>query len=92
MSAPVARAIGLTLTKTYGHCYSMDGKQVLLMGQVKHAQAILVAYPDKHLKLTILVADILASNGMLLSRTFYKDLGDIKMDWSEAMIPVGKRK
>lgn len=62
------------------------------MGQVKDAQAVLAAYLDKRLKLTILVADIPASYGMILSRTFCKDLrGEIKMDWSEVVIPVGNR-
>ena len=45
------------------------------------------------MKLTILVADIPASYGMLLSRTFCKDMGgEIKMDWSKTYIPVRKKK
>lgn len=48
---------------------------------------------NKRVKLTILVANIPASYGMLLRRTFCKDLGgEIKMDWSEAIIPLGKQK
>lgn len=40
-----------------------------------------------------MVVDIPASYGMLLSRTFCKDLGgEIKMDWSEAKIPIGRQK
>lgn len=71
----------------------MDGKQVPLIGQVKDAQAMLAACPDKRVNLTILVADIPASYGMLLSRTFCKELGgEIKMDWSEAIVPLGKQK
>lgn len=54
---------------------------------------MLATYLDKRLKLTILVADIPASYGILLSKTFCKDLGgEIKMDWSEAVIPVGKKR
>ena len=93
MPAPVAKVLGLDLTKMYGRCYSMDDKQVPLIGQVKDVQVVLHAYPDKRLKLTILIADIPASYGMLLSRTFCKDMGgEIKMDWSEASILVGKKK
>ena len=33
----VAKSLGLTLTKTFGRCYLMDGKQVPIMGQVKDA-------------------------------------------------------
>jgi hypothetical protein len=93
MPQPVAKALGLELTKTFGCFYSMDGKQVPLVGQVKDIQSILYVCPEKRVKLTILVADIPASYGMLLSKTFYKDMGgEIKMDWSEAYIPVGKKK
>lgn len=93
MPQSVAKALGLELTRTFGCCYAMDGKQVPLVGQVKDVQAVLYACPEKGVKLTILVADILASYGMLLSRTFCKEMGgEIKMDWSEAYIPVGKRK
>ncbi len=92
MPKVVAQALGLDCNPTLGSCYSMDGKQVPLIGQVKDAQAILYAFPEKRVKLTILVADILPSYGMLLSRTFCKDLGgEIKLDWSEAYIPVGKK-
>ena len=71
----------------------MDGKQVPLVGQVKDVQAILYVFLDKRLNLTILVADIPTSYGMLLSRTFCKDMGgEIKMDWSKAYILVGKKK
>lgn len=81
MPQPVAKALGLELTKTFGCCYAMDGKQVPLVGQVKDVQAVLYACPEKRVRLTILVVDIPASYGMLLSRTFCKDIGrEIKMD------------
>ncbi|GLJ13010.1 hypothetical protein SUGI_0203320 [Cryptomeria japonica] len=93
MPSSVSRSLGLTLTKTFGRCYLMDGKQVPLIGQVKDVQVVLAACPDKRVRLTILIADIPASYGMLLSRTFYKELGgEIKMDWLEAIIPLGKQK
>lgn len=37
MPSTVAEALGLTLTKTFGKCYSMDSKQVPLLGQIKDA-------------------------------------------------------
>lgn len=93
MPQPVAKALGLELTKKFGCCYAMDGKKVPLVGEVKDVQSVLYACPEKRVKLTILVADIPASYGMLLSRTFCKDMGgEIKMDWSEAYIPMGKKK
>jgi hypothetical protein len=93
MPYPVAKALGLTLTKAHGKCYSMDAKQVPLLGQIKDAQVALALHPEKKLLLTILVADIPASYGLLLSRSFCRDLGgEIKLDWSQATIPIGNKK
>ena len=92
MPKVVAQALGLDCNRTLGSCYSMDGKQVSLVGQIKDVQAILYACPEKRVKLTILVANIPPSYGMLLSRTFCKDMGgEIKMDLSEAIIPIGNK-
>lgn len=91
MPSTVAKALGLSLTKSFGKCYSMDSKQIPLLGQIKDAQVVLASHLDKRIKLTILIADIATSYGMLLSRTFCRDLGgEIKMDWSQAIIPIGK--
>jgi hypothetical protein len=71
----------------------MDAKQVPLLGQIKDAQVALASHPEKKLLLTILVADIPANYGLLLSRSFCRDLGgEIKLDWSQAMIPIGNKK
>ena len=71
----------------------MDSKQVPLLGQIKDAQVALASHPEKKLLLTILLADIPASYGLLLSRSFCQDLGgEIKLDWSQAMIPIGNKK
>lgn len=89
MLAVVAKALDLPLTKTFGKCYSMDSKQVPLVGQIKDAQVSLAAFPKKRIKLTILVADIPTSYGMLLSITFCQDLGgEVKMDWSQVITPI----
>jgi len=79
----VAKALGFNLTKVHGRCYSMDSKQVCFLGQIKDAQVALASHPEKKLLLTILVAYILASYGLLLSRIFCWELGgEIKLDWS----------
>ena len=84
MPAKVANALGLTLTKSFGNCYSMENKQVPLKGQIKDAQVALASHPKKKLLLTILAADILASYGLLLRNFFCRDLGgEIKLDWSK---------
>lgn len=92
-SISVAKSLGITLTKTFGRCYSMDAKQVPQMGRVKETQGFLASFPDKRVELTILVVDIPSSYGMLLSRTFCKYMGgEIKMKWSKTIILVGKNK
>ena len=45
MSAIVAKALDLPLTKTFGKFYSMDYKKVPLVGQIKDAQVSLATYP-----------------------------------------------
>lgn len=93
MSSTIACALVFPLTKTFGHFYSMDTKKVPLIGQVKDAQVALASYPAKRLKLTILMVDIPASYGMLLSKSLYKDMGGkIKLYWSHAIIPIGNKK
>lgn len=89
MPTKVANALGLTLTKTFGKCFSMENKQVPLISQIKDCQFAFVAYPNKRIKMTILVVDVLASYGILLEINLCKDVGgEINMDWSEARIPV----
>ena len=70
----------------------MDVRQVPLIGQVKDAQVALASHPAKIMKLTILVANIPTSYGMILSRSFCRDMGgEIKLDWSHAIIPIGDK-
>ncbi|KAH9313222.1 hypothetical protein KI387_028257, partial [Taxus chinensis] len=57
----VANALGLTLTPVNDTCYSMESKQVPLVGRIKDARVALADYPDKKILLTILVVDIPAS-------------------------------
>ena len=92
MPSKVANALGVSLNKPSRKLYSTEVKQVPLVSQLKDAQVALAAHPEKNLKLNILVADIPTSYGMLLSRIFCKDLGgEIKMDMSHALIPIGDK-
>lgn len=60
---------------------------------MKYAQVALVNNPTKRMKLTILVVDIPTRYDMLFSRIFYRDMGgEIKIDWSHAIIPMGNNK
>ena len=75
MPSSIAKALGLAVTKNYGKFYSMYGKQVPIISQVKDAQEVLVVYPDKRLKLTILVAKIPMSYIIFLIINFCRDMG-----------------
>ena len=74
MSSIVACALGLSLTETFGCCYSMDVKNFLEKGQGKDAQVSLASHPTKRLKLPIFVVIIPTSYDMLLSRSFCRDM------------------
>ena len=89
MPMSVGKSLGLPLTKTFGHYYSMDAKKVPLIGQIKNSQVALATKLAKCMMLTILVANIPMSYVMLLSRSFYKDMwGEVKIDYSHAIIPM----
>ena len=71
----------------------MDAKQVPLLGKIKDTEVALASHLENKLLLTILVADILASYELLLSRSFCRDLGgEIKLGWSQLVIPIGNKK
>lgn len=66
MSLKVADALGLTLTKIFGQYYSMENKQVPCVGKIKDAQFAFASFPEKKIKMTILVVDVPASYRMFL--------------------------
>ena len=77
----MAKVVDVPLTKTFGKCYAMESKQIPLIGKIKDSHVDLVELPKKRLQLTILVTYILANYGMLLSRSFCKELGgELKLD------------
>ncbi|KAH9299256.1 hypothetical protein KI387_030938, partial [Taxus chinensis] len=61
MPGKVANALGLNLTRAFGHQYSMETKEVPLVGRIKDAQVAFTTYPNKRVKVTILDADMFAT-------------------------------
>ena len=93
MPYSIAKALGITLTNVHGRCYSIDAKQVPLLGHIKDAQVALVSHLEKKLLLTILIMNVLTSYVLLISKSFCQDLGgEIKLDFSQAVIPIGSKK
>ena len=93
MPYSMAKYLGLNLTKVHGRFCSMHSKHVPFLGQIKDAQVALTLHQKKKLLLTILVTDIPTSYWLILSRSFFQDLGgEIKIDWSQVVIPIGNKK
>lgn len=85
----VGQCLRIKFNQIFGNCYSMENKQVPLVGKVKDAQFAFVYFPKKWIKMTILVSDVLASHRILLGHNFYKDVGgEINMDMSQSNILV----
>ncbi|KAH9299761.1 hypothetical protein KI387_031443, partial [Taxus chinensis] len=54
MPIKVANSLGLTLTRASGLCYSMESKEVPLVGKINDAQVDLPEFPDKKVSMNIL--------------------------------------
>ena len=79
----------MALTKSFGSFYSMENKQVPLKWKIKDAQFAFASFPDKKIKIMVLVADGPTSYCMLLGHNFYKHVGgEINMDMTKVRIPV----
>lgn len=66
----VSNDFGFKLKWESGSCYSMELKEVPIIGNIKDTQVALAKFLDKKLSLNILVAEIQNSFGILLSRRF----------------------
>ena len=57
MPTILAKTLDLLLTKMFDKFYAMDSKKVPLVDQIKGIHVSLIEFPDKKLKLTILIID-----------------------------------
>jgi ribonuclease HI len=89
MPKVVMEELGLEITKAYHDLFSFDSKKVKCLGVIKDLVVSLSQIPAKSLVMDIVVADIPPRFGMLLSRSWCKNLGgSLQMDLSYATIPV----
>ena len=65
----VMEQLGLQITRPYKDLYSFDSKRVKCLGMIKDLEVNLAQIPAKSVVMDIVVADILARFGMLLSRS-----------------------
>jgi hypothetical protein len=66
MHTKVDTTLGFNLTKKIGHCFSMENKQVPLIEKIKDAQFTFAIHLEKKINMIVLVADVIASYGILL--------------------------
>ena len=89
MSLSVMKPLGLQITKTYKDLYSFHSKKLKCLGMIKDLVVNLAQILVKGVVMDIVVADIPARFGMLLSRSWGIKLGgSIKLDLTYATLPM----
>jgi ribonuclease HI len=85
----VMEELGLEVTRNYHDLYSFDSRRVQCLGVIKDPVVSLFQLPMKSVVMDIVVADVPPKFGMLLSRSWIKNLGGtLQMDLTYATIPV----
>ena len=74
MSKVVMDELGLDITKPYHDLYSFDSRKFKCQGVIKDMVVTLSRLPMKSVVLDVIVADIPPKFGMLLSRSWAKNL------------------
>ena len=81
MPKVVMDELGLGITKPYHDLFSFDSRKVKFLGLIKYLVVNLSQVPSKSIVMDIVVADIPAKFGLLLSRSWTKRLGGtLQMD------------
>jgi hypothetical protein len=89
MPKVVMEDLGLEITKEYHYLFLFDSKKVKCLGVIKDLVVSLSQIPAKRLVMVIVVIDIPPRFGMLLSRSWCKNLGGyLQMDISIETILV----
>jgi hypothetical protein len=74
MPKVVMEELGLEVTRTYHDLYSFDSRRVQCLGVIKDLVVSLFQLPMKSVVMDIVVADVPPKFGMLLSRSWIKNL------------------
>lgn len=70
MPKAVMEKLNLDIKRPYKDLFSFDSSQVKCLGLIKDLCVSLVQYPNKTILMDVVVADIPAKYGMLLSRSW----------------------
>jgi hypothetical protein len=71
----IMEKLGLEVTRPYRDLYSFDSRKVKFLGMIKDLLVNLAQIPVKSILMDVVVADVLAKYGMLLSRSWGTKLG-----------------
>jgi hypothetical protein len=88
----IMEKLGLEITITYRDLYSFDSRKVKCMGMINDLVVNLVQIPVKSIMIDVVLSDIPAKYGMLLSRSWGAKLrGSFQLDMTYATIPIFDR-
>jgi hypothetical protein len=89
MPKEIMDKLGLQITRPYQDLYSFDSRKVKCLGMIKDLVVNLAQIPVKSVLMDVVVADVPAKYGMLLSRSWGAKLGgSIQLDMMYATIPI----
>ena len=93
MPKEITDALGLDITRQYKDLYSFDSRRVKCLSLTKDLVISLHQIPEKSIVMDIVVADVLAKFGMLLSRSWSAKLkGTMQTDFSYCTILMFNQK
>jgi hypothetical protein len=89
MPKTIMEELRMEVTKAYHDLYSFDSRRVQCLGVIKDLVVTLFQIPMKSVVMDIVVVDVPPKFGMLLSRSWIKNLGGtLQMDLTYATIPM----
>jgi hypothetical protein len=89
MPKAIMEKLGLEVTRPYRDLYSFDSRKVKCLGMIKDLVVNLAQIPVKSILMDVVVVDVPAKYGMLLSRSWGAKLGgSLQLDMTYATIPI----
>jgi ribonuclease HI len=89
MPKVIMEKLGLEITRPYQDLYSFDSRKVKCLGMIKDLVVNLAQIPVKSILMDVVVVDVPAKYGMLLSRSWGAKLGgSLQLDMTYATIPI----
>jgi hypothetical protein len=75
MAKVVMENLGLEITRPYHDIYSFDATKIKCDGLIKYMVVNFVKLPIKRMMMNVMVVDVPANYGMMISRTWARNMG-----------------